>query len=172
MLVLLAFSIPCRFAQAQDSESLADAARQARQQKQRSAKATEGQKTTAKTPRVITNDEIPEQAVPDTASPSGTASSPEPNYPDGKRPAEYWKSQILRTRTAIASLQRNIDALNNSIRFAGGNYEKHVAWNERQREKQQEVEKLKIQLSDLQKRLEGMQEAARRQGYGSSVYEP
>jgi len=95
-----------------------------------------------------------------------------PNDSSGKHPPEYWKSQVLRVKNAVASLQRNIDTLSNSIRFAGGNYEKHVAWNERQREKQRQLEIMKSQLNHLQKRLEEMQEAARRQGYGSSVYDP
>jgi predicted ribosome quality control (RQC) complex YloA/Tae2 family protein len=47
-----------------------------------------------------------------------------------------------------------------------------VQWNERQKEKQQQVERLKSQLEDQQKRLEDMQEQARKQGYGTSVYDP
>jgi hypothetical protein len=165
------------WAQEQDSQSLGDAARQARQ-KQKSQSTTahpaaDGHtQSGSKSPHVITNDEIPEQAAVSTGSPSAELSTPDPKYKEGKQPPEYWKSQILRVKSLISTLQRSIDTLNNSIRFAGGNYEKHVAWNERQRQKQQEVENMKSQLSELQKRLGEMQETARGQGYGSSVYDP
>jgi hypothetical protein len=176
ILAIAVFSCAC--AQAQDSQSLGDAARQARQQKQsrgNSATTSTDPKNSnaAKPPHVVTNDEIPEQETPvSAAAPSSAPDSVMPDYSSGKHPAEYWKSQILRVKNAIASLQRSIDTLSNSIRFAGGNYEKHVAWNERQREKQRQLEIMKSQLNDSQKRLEEMQETARKQGYGSSVYDP
>jgi hypothetical protein len=176
ILAIAVFSCAC--AQAQDSQSLGDAARQARQQKQsrgNSATTSTDPKNSnaAKPPHVVTNDEIPEQESPvSAAAPSSAPDSVMPDYSSGKHPAEYWKSQILRVKNAIASLQRSIDTLSNSIRFAGGNYEKHVAWNERQREKQRQLEIMKSQLNDSQKRLEEMQETARKQGYGSSVYDP
>jgi hypothetical protein len=47
-----------------------------------------------------------------------------------------------------------------------------VGWNERQREKQQRAERMQAQLEDQKKRLDDMQESARKQGYGSSVYDP
>jgi hypothetical protein len=176
ILVIAVFSCAC--AQGQDSQSLGDAARQARHQKQSRANAatisTDPQNaSSAKPPHVVTNDEIPEQETsPNAASPSSASGSGMPNYSSGKHPAEYWKSQILRVKNAVVSLQRNIDTLGNSIHFADGNYEKHVAWNERQRAKQRQLEIMKSQLNDLQKTLEEMQEAARHQGYGSSVYDP
>jgi hypothetical protein len=175
ILAIAVFSCAC--AQAQDSQSLGDAARQARQQKQsrgNSATTSTDPKNSnaAKPPHVVTNDEIPEQETPvSAAAPSSAPDSVMPSS-SGKQPAEYWKSQILRVKNAIASLQRSIDTLSNSIRFAGGNYEKHGAWNERQREKQRQLEIMKSQLNDSQKRLEEMQETARKQGYGSSVYDP
>ena len=176
ILVIAVFTCAC--AQGQDSQSLGDAARQARQKKQSRANAPvtsadSQNSSSAKTPHVVTNEEIPEQETsPNAATPLPAPDSALPNSSSGKQPAEYWKPQILRVKNAVASLQRNIDSLTNSIHFAGGNYEKHVAWNERQREKQRQVEIMKSQLSELQKRLEEMQETARKQGYGSSVYDP
>ena len=38
--------------------------------------------------------------------------------------------------------------------------------------KQQEVDSLKAQLEEQQKHLEEMQDTARKQGYGSSIYDP
>jgi predicted ribosome quality control (RQC) complex YloA/Tae2 family protein len=73
----------------------------------------------------------------------------------------------------ISSLQNEIDKLNDSIHFAPGDFvPNRVQLNERQKQKLQQVEQLQAQLEDQKKRLEDMQEAARQQGYGSSVYDP
>jgi len=81
--------------------------------------------------------------------------------------------QIEVEKHQVSSLQSQIDQLSESIRFAPANCVANcVQWNERQREKQQQVEQMKSQLEDLKKRLEDMQEQARQQGYGSSVYDP
>lgn len=163
----------CLLSAAQDSQSLGDAARQARQQKHQSESATgEGQSPARVKTHVVTNDEIPEheQDTRNNSQSDATDAIEKGNVP--KRPAEYWKTQILRTKSSIVSLQGNIDRLSNAIHFAGGNYDTHVLWNERQREKQRQLENMKSQLDKLQKRLEDLQEAARRQGYGSSVWDP
>jgi len=174
-LILTLFAFSSAWAIGQDAQSLGDIARQAKQQKQHSegntAQSSDPQKP-SKSAHVITNEEIPEHdETTNTAPQSGDSLSVRPDK-EQKRSADYWKSHILQTKRSIASLQHSIDALSSSIRFSQGNYEKHVDWNERQRQKQQEVENLKSQLDRLQKHLEELQEAARHQGYGSSVYEP
>ena len=154
----------------QDSPSLGDLARQQRQQK-----ATDAQE--GKTPKVITNEQIPERPVraaiaarskgDDTSTPTPSPSS------EGKQSAEHWKSQILTEKNQVASLQREIDDLNESIRFAPANCAANcVGWNERQREKQERVERMRLQFEDQKRRLDDTQESARKQGYGSSVYDP
>ncbi len=166
LLFTAAISLVSGSAYGQDSPSLGDLARQQRQQKTAPGK-------DAKTPKVITNEEIPER--PQMASSSGTggrasmlASSNEP-----KQPPEHWKSQIIAQKNQVASLQREIDELNESIRFAPANCVANcVGWNERQREKQQRVERMQAQLEDQKRRLDDMQESARKQGYGSAVYDP
>ena len=158
----------------QDSPSLGDVARQARKQKQdpqtKSAQSS-------KTAKVITNEEIPEHSEAE-AQPS-TQDDVRQNAPSSsssgraKIPAEEWKSRIEAQKNAVASLQNSIDKLNESIHFAPGNCVSGcVQWNERQKEKQQQVERGQAQLAEQKKRLEDMQESARRQGYGSSVYDP
>ena len=88
-------------------------------------------------------------------------------------PAEQWKSQIQAQKNAIASLQSQLNVLNESIHYAGGNCVSGcVQWNERQKQKQEQAESMKAQLEEQQKRLEEMQDAARKQGFGSSVYDP
>ena len=166
--------------QAQDSQSLADIARKTRQQKQQDAQVPATPDSQAADPNakpaqpkaahVYTNDEIPE-STPE-INPASKLPNVQENYKGGKLSAEQWKSQIRQVKANIASLQKQIDSLQSSIRFAGGNYEYHVAYNNRQRAKEQQVENLKSQLAQQQKHLEDLQDAARHQGYSSAVYDP
>ena len=186
-----------------DAPSLGDVARQARQQRQQkdaqvkdaqnkdavakdaSGKDAQGSdkdataknSPAAKTPHVITNEEIPEHVGPTSTRPTGSptpvANYTQPTYDQPKLAPEYWKSQIMAQKNAIANLKANIDSLNASIQYAGGNCVSGcVEWNLRQKQKQDQVEMMKAQLEQQQKYLEDMQEAARKQGYGSSVYDP
>jgi hypothetical protein len=155
----------------QDAPSLGDLARQQRQQKEQS-KTTPGKD--AKSSKVITNEQIPEHAE---AGPLHKASSQEnaiaASSSGPKISAEQWKSQIFAQKNQVNTLQNQIDELNESIRFAPANCVANcVGWNERQREKQQRVERMQAQLEDQKRRLEDLQESARKQGYGSSVYDP
>src|ERR1700722_2988567 len=131
-----------------------------------------------KAAKVITNEEIPEHAGP-AARPSVSEAAyheagdieHSPVGTEGK--AEALKSQITSMKNYIASLEGEIENLNNSIHFASGNCVANcVQWNERQIQKQQQVEQMKAQLEDQKKHLEDMQESARQQGFGSSVYDP
>jgi hypothetical protein len=137
------------------------------------ARATESQ---AKTHRVITNDEIPEHADSDSASGtnSQTHSADETlsAYQQRKFSAAEWKSQIRSQKNAITSLQNEIARLSASVHFPVS-----CLWNcpqrtERQIKKEDRVEIMKAQLEQQQKHLEEMQESARRQGFGNSVYDP
>jgi DNA repair exonuclease SbcCD ATPase subunit len=157
----------------QDSPSLGDLARQQRQQKEQS-KTAAGKD--AKTTKVITNEDVVENSGP---APLPAASSEEHGPPTpassggAGEPAEHVKAQIQEQKSQIASLQKQIDEVNESIRFAPANcVGRCVEWNQRQQEKQQQVERMQAQLEDQKKRLEEMQESARKQGYGSSVYDP
>jgi hypothetical protein len=172
---------------AQDAQSLGDVARQARQQKQQQTisnpdtSSTDPQNTapnakdsqTPKAANVITNDEIPERTprVPSNVqkrpSASTTAASKEV-----KRPPEYWKAQVQQLKNSMASLQRRVDILNGSLHAVLTNSDDQPVWNLREKEKERQLSELQAQMSDLQRRLEDTQEAARRQGYGSSVYDP
>src|SRR5579864_6313272 len=93
----------------QDSPSLGDAARQARQQKQQQAKTTPAK--SVKPAKVITNEEIPEHAGPDGVSLTSdgehsSAMAPSGNSEAGKASPEHWKSQIQAQKSQIAALQR------------------------------------------------------------------
>lgn len=166
---------------AQESQSLADAARQARLQKQKTADsqtvpASETDSPVSKAPRVITNDEIPEH-VDSTDNPGRTththgSSRRAEDYGTQKLSAEQWKSQIQAQKSAVASLQREIATVTASIHFPEHCLRNCVQRNERQIQKENRVDEMKAQLAEQQKRLEELQEAARKQGFGNSVYEP
>jgi len=185
--LLLAMAFVFTFlVQAQEAESLGDVARETREQKRAKeaqskdalANDTEGKSAVSKTPKVITNEEIPEHpeespVTSESLSPSGNASL-EASPSNGTKPsAEQWKAQIQAQKNIVASLKADTERLEKSIQFAPGNCVTGcVQWNERQKRKQDQVEQLKADLEQQQHRLDTMQETARRQGYGSSVYEP
>jgi len=158
----------------QDSQSLGDVARQARRQKTQ-VNGAAGKDVQAR--KVVSNDEIPEQAA-STADDSGADQSHElashhPSSEPGKLSAERWKALIQAQKNVVSSLQKQIDKLNSSIHFVEANlYVNGPQYNKRQAQKQQEVERAQAQLEEQKKRLEDMQESARKQGYGSSVYDP
>jgi len=160
-------------ANAQDSQSLGDVARQQRQQKEQSASA---QGKAVAESKVITNEQIPEHPQDDPGptvkngkgEDFGSRSSKGP-----KQTAEFWRSRIKAQKGQITSLQSRIDEVNSSIRFSSFNCGANcVVRNERQRSKQEQVEQAQSQLEQQKKRLEEMQDTARKQGYGSSVYDP
>lgn len=158
---------------AQDSPPLGDVVRQQRQRKEQSVGMQCKEPTGSK---VITNEEIPEHtdegSPPATGKDKGEASRL-PASKTAKQTADFWRSRIQAGKSQIAYLQRRIDDINGSIRFSSINCGANcVLRNERQRSKQQQVEQMQGELSQQKKRVEEMQDAARKQGYGSSVYDP
>jgi hypothetical protein len=130
--------------------------------------------------KILTNDDI--ASCPDSAA--TVAPAPETNdakasaadrsaRPSPKVSAEHWKSQIQAQKTVVSSLQAEIDRLNGSVHFVEADlYVNGAVHNQHQAAKQQEVERLQSQLQEQKKKLEEMQDSARKEGYGSSVYEP
>ncbi|HYM76886.1 MAG TPA: hypothetical protein VE377_12990 [Candidatus Dormibacteraeota bacterium] len=193
--LLAASAFLCAFSYAQDpqpaggSQSLGDIARQLRlkkQQKEAQAKPAPAKEVAnndtaisnasdaaqPKTPHVLTNDDAPEQAATSTSAHHATGDKQQ-TPGDHEAQGEQWKSQIFAQKNAITSLQQEIASLSNSIHFAGGNCISNCEkWNERQQQKQQEVETMKAQLEEQQKHLEEMQDTARKQGFGSAIYDP
>ncbi len=147
-------------------QSLGDVARQ-----QREKTAKDGH--TAR--KVVTNEEIPES--PDAAS--GGSTSIEDHYSSAapasndSHSGEEWKAKIQAQKSSIASLQNQIDRLNSSIHFVEANrYTNGVQYNQRQAQKQDEVQRMQKQLDEQKQQLQDMQESARKAGLGSSVYDP
>jgi len=130
--------------------------------------------------RVITNDEIPEHIGPTSTYPTSfrpqNPNYPQPSYPNYPQPsgaADQWKASILSVKSYMANLQTQIASLEQSIHYSSTSCASGcVQWNEHQRQKQEQVEMLKQQMEQQQKNLENMQEQARKQGFGSSVYDP
>lgn len=142
-------------------QSLGDVARQQRQE--RLAKDPNA------APKVITNDDMPSSAeVP--ASHKGRREDLSLHH---QKTAGQWKAEIQGQENQIAALQNQIERVNASIHFARVPLSGWAAQrNERQLEKQENVKQMQAQLEELQQRLEDTQEAARKDGYGNSVYEP
>jgi len=176
-------------ASAQDAPPLGNVARQSRVEKQQpvqgnttpappskssSDETTPQSDAQPKTSHVITNDDLPEH----NAAPAPTQAPPNRGnlrpavVHEIKRPAEYWKNQALQLKNSIAQVQRHIDTLTDSLHAVLTNSTDEPVWNYREKERQRQITDLQAQLSDLRRRLEDTQEAARRQGYGSSVYDP
>jgi Ni/Co efflux regulator RcnB len=123
--LLLFSAVACPFAllaYGQEAESVGDIARQARQQKQNKDGKSKAA-TTSTTPKIITNDEIPEHSEaaeePTGSEGEGHAGTSSASASDGaKMSAEQWKSQIRAQKDLVPSLQSGIEKLNDSIQFA------------------------------------------------------
>jgi hypothetical protein len=87
--------------------------------------------------------------------------------------ADQFKSAILAQKNRIAAMQAQIDKVDKSIYFVEANaYVNGVQYNQHQVKKQQQVANLRTQLADEQHKLSGMQDAAKKAGLGSAVYDP
>lgn len=146
-------------------QSLGDVARQQRQNQQA--------KKEQPAPKVITNEDLPGQSQTESDSEKVVQSREvEPHHTSSKS-AEQWKAEIEAQKHSIATLQSQMERLNSSIRFARNSGAYYAAqYNERQINKQEQVQRMQDQLDERRKRLEDMQEAARKDGFGNAVYEP
>ena len=169
LLLSIGVSLSPLFAWCQDGSapSLGDLARQTRQQKENNA--AQGQPRSAT--MISDEDAGAPRSDPGSSSKAGRQVGTPGNTPAAakKTTAEQWKAAILEQEKLISSTQANIDRISQSIQFHNSD---RVRWNEYQREKQQEVEKLQTQLAAEKKRLEEMRDGARKQGYGNTVYDP
>lgn len=186
--IALAF---CLSAFGQESQSLGDAARQARLQKQQreaqektaQGKDSEPKDATAQpsapadkpAKKVVTNDDIPEH-VGSTLTYSTTPNNSNPNYVRPNyhpaSPADQMRAGILAQKNYLASVRREIDSLAQALEHPETCVADCRQRDQRLRYKEARLDSLKAQVDQLQKQLEDIQEAARKKGYGSSVYDP
>lgn len=182
IVVLIAVAVFTSVLCAQDSQSLGDVARKARLQKQQNdanakdAPTSSNSTQAAKSPKkVVTNEDIPEQegsTLPSPSRPDSAVPSYTPGTGTRKLSAEQWKTLIQAQKNALTSQQRQIDRLSEALRYHEICLADCAQSNERQSAKEAQLESMKAKLEQRQKMLEELQEAARKQGFGSAVYDP
>ncbi len=135
-------------------------------------------------PKVFTNKDLPKDPEANPGTPEAplradvVASSKADDYRSAEqrvaeqRATEQWRRQILAQESKIASLQARIDQLNASIRAAGGNVQYEGPYNRYQARQLERVAQVQQQLDERKRTLDGMQEAARRAGMHTTVYDP
>jgi hypothetical protein len=148
-------------------QSLGEVARQNRE-KQKAKDAS----STAK-PKVITNESLPKSPDTDAGPPQSEEKTTAPPEISVGPSAEQWKSKILAQKKAVAILQEQINKLNDSIHFVvAAEYYDGVEHNQRQVKKEERAAQMQQQLEEQKTRLAAMQEAARRAGMHTQVYDP
>jgi hypothetical protein len=165
----IVFSGALLFTVAARAQSLGDVARQNQQKMQNQT-----------SPTVLTNDDLPKSGLADEdaepQSSTGHAGRPHATTKatSGKDAAALsFRARILNQKSSIAALRARIDNVQASTRFARDPYSYYAAQtNERAQAKVQEAKDLKHQLEIDEKKLEDLQEEARRAGYGNAIYEP
>jgi hypothetical protein len=166
---------------AQSGQSLGDVARASRQKQA-------AQEAAGTLPRVITNKDLPADppeiqeasASQPMTEVSGVNRSFEGRFSDQRfaeqnfaeqRAGEQWRGRIQAQESRIANLQARIDQVNASLHPAGSaHYE--GPYNRYQELQMQRVAQMQEMLDQQRRRLFVMQEAARRAGMHTSVYDP
>ena len=167
---------------AQSGRSLADVAR-ANREKQAAHEAA------GVRPKVITNQDLPSDSgeIPESDSshpmtmvsgvsrsfderPSGRSSS-ERELADQNHAAQ-WRERIHMQESRIAELQARIDQLNGAIHGYNGGVQYERPYNRYQARQMERLAQMQEMLNQQRRRLDMMQEAARRAGMHTTVYDP
>jgi len=165
-------------------QSLGDIARENREKK--------GADGSATPPKVITNANLPKdpEAGESSSKDEGEtqpASSSSADAVSSKRAAEQraaeqraaqqWKRRILAQQNTIANLRMRVDRLKASIYFMNPNAGDYInynayTYNRYQARQLERLAQLQEQLAQQRAKLEDMQEAARKAGMHTAVYDP
>ena len=87
--------------------------------------------------------------------------------------AQGYRAKILNQKSSIDSLQAHIENVKASIRVPMDSSAYYAGQaNERTQAKMQEIQDLQQKLQVENQKLQDLQEAARKAGFGSAVYEP
>jgi hypothetical protein len=89
-----------------------------------------------------------------------------------QRAAEQWKRQILAQKHKLANLQARIDQLSASIQAANGSTQYEGPNGRAQARQLQRIAQIQLQIDQQKITLLEMQEAARRAGMHTVVYDP
>ena len=159
-------------------QSLGDIARENREKKAEDA--------SVEPPKVITNKDLPHD--PDVISTAEPAESPADranaaqNSADERqfaaqrlaeqRAADQWKRAILEQKRRVQVLQARIDQIHAEIRNVSGSVQYEPPYDRYQARQMERVARIQQQLNEQRRRLEHMQDAARRAGMHTAVYDP
>jgi predicted RNase H-like nuclease (RuvC/YqgF family) len=151
------------------AQSVADVARQNQQRVQ-----------TRPAENVITNDDMPTEGLADedAVAQRHSASKHKPDPDSAKvlamdKEARNFRAKILAQKSAISALQARIDHETSAVHFARASvYYNSAQTNTRAQAKLDEIQALNQQMDSEKKKLEDLQEAARKAGFGNGVYEP
>ena len=155
-------------------QSLGDIARQ--QKDARSQKSNSQSTSTQK--KVFTDEDfaksgsIDDSNVPATAKRSNSGLDKEKDH--GSASADQWRAKIQQKKDVIAALQGRIDKLQASVNYVQNNrnvYTNAPEYNEHQHQRELLTERLKAELEQQKAELNDLQEEARQQGFGNSVYQ-
>jgi hypothetical protein len=148
-------------------QSLGDVARQQRQKPAQKSPAPR---------KVITDDDMPshpdktEESSAKTSSPSVSQERPAINSSSN---GEQLKAAFSARKQQIKDFEQQLDRVRASVHYVEANgYTNAVQYNQNQLRKQQEADRMQKQLDDAKKDLQTTQDAARKAGFGSSVYDP
>jgi hypothetical protein len=161
------------------SEPLGDVARENQQKKAADSPAT---------PKVITNADLPKNPDGYTGPPVEEEQASAAHAEDAAsrraaaqraaahRAADQWKRTILAQKNVVANQQARVDELRAQIRFVDPNvaydYYSALAYNQSQARLMSRLHQMEQQLDQQKRKLEEMQEAARRLGMHTPVYDP
>ena len=163
-------------------QSLGDIARENREKKQ-------AEDTSVAPTKVITNQDLSKDPNASTEPPqanSQVTASVSSDVPDHRsadrrtaekrlaeqRAAEQWTRQIVAQKNKILTLQARIDQLNASLQSANGTVQSEGPYNRYQARQMQRIAQVQLQLDEQQRKLDQMQDAARRAGMHTAVYDP
>jgi hypothetical protein len=168
------------FGQSPAGQSLGDVARANREKQQ-------AQESAGTLPKVITNQDLPANPP---GTPPASASQPttqvsgvdrsysdrssEQRFPDqhlAEQRGDQWRERIQEQENRVASLQARIDQLNASMHSTGSAQYEGPS-NRYQALQMQRVAQMQEMLDQQKRRLYMMQEAARRAGMHTSIYDP
>jgi len=153
-------------------QSLADYAKQQKQQK-------DAQPVASASPKMYTNDDISagggshaEPAATPTHGKTTDDAANKAKEDKFKQKATQVSQQIRQQKRVVRDLELQIDQLRSEMQPAGTVTANTVQYNQRQRNVQNQIERLQQKLGGERQKLEAMQESARKEGYGTAVYDP
>jgi len=89
-----------------------------------------------------------------------------------ERAAEQWRQRILMQENRVASLQARIDQMTAMAHAQGGTVQSEGPYNRYQALQMERIAQMQQLLEEQKRHLDQMQDAARRAGMHTSVYDP